>query len=176
MADTGGFVLMHIPPFYKKTTWQRFFAGTLIGGIIAYGVLLYMYGAMYEELLAQNRSFQSEITDLQNQNEALIEDREELDEMAEKVLTIDTVEVSIANSEELRLDRLLIHDLEEMVKQEVNHIIGQDLSVIGQSDMLLVSTIENKEYTIDDFNYELDVKLLTIWETVRITVEATHTN
>jgi len=167
---------MHIPPFYKKTTWQRFFAGTLIGGIIAYGVLLYMYGAMYEELLAQNRSFQSEITDLQNQNEALIEDREELDEMAEKVLTIDTVEVSIANSEELRLDRLLIHDLEEMVKQEVNHIIGQDLSVIGQSDMLLVSTIENKEYTIDDFNYELDVKLLTIWETVRITVEATHTN
>ena len=167
---------MHIPPFYKKTTWQRFFAGTLIGGIIAYGVFLYMYGAMYEELLAQNRSFQSEINDLENQNEALIQNQEELDEEQNQVLTIDTIVVTIANSEDLRLDRLLIHDLEEMVKQEVDHIIGQDLSVIGQSDMLLESTIENKEYLIDDFNYELEVKLLTIWETVRITVEATLTN
>jgi len=167
---------MHIPPFYKKSTWQRFFAGALIGGIISYGVFLYMYGAMFEEMLAQNREFQSEITDLENQNEALIQDKEELNENAEKVLKIENIEVTIENSEELRLDRLLIHDLEEMVKQEVDHIIGQDLSVIGQSDMLLRSTIENKEYTIDDFRYELEVRLLTIWETTRITVEVTLIN
>ncbi|GAB3791905.1 sporulation membrane protein YtrI [Virgibacillus kimchii] len=167
---------MHIPPFYKKATWQRFFAGALIGGILSYAIFLYMYGSMFEEMLAQNRAFQSEITDLENQNEALIQDKEELHEDADKVLKIETIEVSIANSEELRLDRLLIHDLEEMVKWEINHIIGQDLSIIGQSDMLLVSTIENKEYTIDDFRYELEVKLLTIWETTRITVEASLTN
>lgn len=167
---------MHIPPFYKQSTWQRFFAGVVIGGIIAYGVLLYMYGSMYEEMLAQNRAFQSEINDLQNQNEALIQDKEELNEETEQVLKIGTVDVTIENGEELGLDRLLIHDLEEMVKHEVDHIIGQDLSVIGQSDLLLVSTIQNKEYKIDDFHFELEVKLLTIWETVRITVEATHTN
>ncbi|WP_164216769.1 sporulation membrane protein YtrI [Virgibacillus sp. YIM 98842] len=167
---------MHIPPFYKKPTWQRFFAGTLIGGILAYGVFLYMYGSMFEEMLAQNRAFQAEINDLENQNEALIQDMEELSDNSEKILRVETIEVTIANSEQLGLDRLLIHDLEEMVKQEVDHIIGQDLSVIGQSDMLLESTIKNKDYIIDDFHYKLEVKLLTIWETVRITVEATMTN
>ncbi|MFD1038112.1 sporulation membrane protein YtrI [Virgibacillus byunsanensis] len=167
---------MHIPPYHKKPSWQRFLIGIVIGGIIAYCIVIFMYGAMYERLLEQNLDLQSQVTELKNQNEALLEDKEDLDEKAKEPLVINTVEVKITNEEQLRLDRLIIHQLEEMVKQEISHVIGQDINVIDKSDQLLISTIENKGFTVDDFTYYFDVSKLTISQTVKLTVEAKVSN
>lgn len=58
---------MHIPPYHKKKSWQRFFVGTFFGGVIAYCILLYMYGSMYENLLKQNLELHSQVSTLKNQ-------------------------------------------------------------------------------------------------------------
>lgn len=162
---------MHIPPYYKKESWQRFFIGAFVGAVIAYVIFIYMYGSMYEKLYEQNIDLQSQVNTLKKQNDALLEDNEDLDEKANEPIAIKSIEVEITNAEELRLDSLIVLQLEEMIKGEISHIIGEDLTVVGKSDHLLQSTIENKKYTIDDFSYHFEVTKLIISPTIRITVE-----
>lgn len=171
MDHTGGYYVMHIPPYYKKESWQRFFIGTFVGAVIAYVIFIYMYGSMYEKLYEENIDLQSQVSTLKKQNDALLEDNEDLDEKSKDPITINAIEIDITNAEELRLDSLIILQLEEMIKDEIGHIIGQDLSIVTKSDQLLLSTIENKTYTVDDFSYHFEVTKLTISQTVRITVE-----
>ncbi|WP_164668385.1 sporulation membrane protein YtrI [Virgibacillus doumboii] len=163
---------MHIPPYHKKSTWQRFFIGAFLGAVIAYLIFIYMHGNMYEHLLEENKDLKSKVTELENQNEALSEDKKDLDEKSKEPFTIESIEVTITNNEELRLDRLIIHDLEELIKKEINDIIGKEVSIIAKSDELLKSTIENKEFPLDEFTYKFDVTTLTITETVKVSVEA----
>ena len=161
---------MHIPPYHKKPSWQLFFAGAFIGGIIAYFILIYMYGTMYEELLAENLELSSQVNDLKEQNAALLQDKEDLSEKSEEPLTINSISVTIVDGERLKLDWLIEHQLEEMVKEQISHIIGQEISIIDKSDQLLQSTIENKGFTIDDFTYYFEVKKLTISTDLKIEI------
>jgi hypothetical protein len=173
MANSGGNHIMHIPPYHKKVTWQRFFVGMLFGGVIAYCTLIYMYGEMYEQLLKENREYRTELTELRDLNEALLQDKKDLNEKSKEPLTVETIEINIANKNEYRLDRLIVHDLEEMVKKEIKHIIGRDISIIDKSDDLLISSIENKNFTVDEFTYSFKVeKLAIISQTVKLTLHA----
>ncbi|SFB24954.1 hypothetical protein SAMN04488072_11193 [Lentibacillus halodurans] len=162
---------MHIPPYHKKTTWQRFLVGTFVGAVIAYFIFVYMHGSMYGQLLEENRDLKSEVTELKNQNEALLEDNENLDEQSKAPIKVETIEITITNEEDLP-DRLIIHDLEELMKEEIEHIIGKDVSIISESDGLLTATIENKKFTVDDFEFQFSVKKLYLTKTVKISVEA----
>lgn len=163
---------MHIPPYYKKEPWQRFLSGCFIGAVIAYCIFLFMYGSMYERLYEENVRVKSELTEQKNQNEALLQDKRDLNEKSKEAVTVDKIKVNITNNDELRLDRLITHQLEDMVKQELDHVIGEDISVIADSDQLLLAAIENKKFTIDDFTYSFEVRLLAISEEVKITAEA----
>lgn len=163
---------MHIPPYHRKTVWQRFFVGALIGGVIAYCIFAYMYNSMYEQMLEDNLELKSQVTEVKNQNEALLEEKEDWDKQNQKELTVESVEVTIANDKDLKLDHLIVHQMEEMIKDEVKQVIGQDLSIVSESDQLLTSTIENKEFAFEDFHYNFKVSRLTISQTVKITVEA----
>ncbi|RKQ29898.1 sporulation membrane protein YtrI [Oceanobacillus halophilus] len=162
---------MHIPPYHKKSSWQRFFAGAALGGIIAYIVLLYMYGSMYEDLLKENMDLKSEVNDLTLQNEALLKDNEDLNEKTNKAPTIETIEVDILNWEKLKLDRLTVHELEELVKEEISHLVGEEISIVAESDFLLERAIENKGYTIDETTYYFDITKLYIWDTIKLSLE-----
>lgn len=163
---------MHAPPYHKKRTWQRFLAGAVIGAILSYWIFIYMYGTMYEQLLEQKLELESRVTDLENQNAALLEDNENLDERTAEAATVEAVEITITNGEELSLDRLIVHQLEEMLKEELSHLIGEDLSLISGSDRLLVSTIQNKGFSIDQFTYYFTVTKLIMSQTIRLEVEA----
>ena len=129
-----------------------------------------MYGTMYEELLAENLELSSQVNDLKEQNAALLQDKEDLSEKSEEPLTINSISVTIVDGERLKLDRLIEHQLEEMVKEQISHIIGQEISIIDKSDQLLQSTIENKGFTIDDFTYYFEVKKLTISMDLKIEI------
>lgn len=85
---------MHIPPYHKKATWQRFFIGTVIGAILSYGVYLYIYGSLYEQLLEENLELEAEVTELERQNEALTQDKEDLDEQTQQPITVETIEIN----------------------------------------------------------------------------------
>jgi hypothetical protein len=163
---------MHIPPYHKKKTWQRFFAGSLVGGIIAYIIFIFMYGTMYENQLKENLELTSQVNDLKNQNKALLKDTENL----KTPVTVSVIDITIENAEEISLDSLVVPKLEELVKDEISHITGQSVSIVDEIDQLLISAIENKEYTIDDLRYQFTVRKLTISETVKVFLEAETVN
>ncbi|WP_174614030.1 sporulation membrane protein YtrI [Virgibacillus ihumii] len=163
---------MHIPPYYKKPSWQRFFAGAFIGACIAYFIFVYMHGFMYEQLMSENKDLQDKVSELKNQNEALLEDKQDLDKKTKEPLTVTSIEITIENKDELKLDKLIIHDLQNLMKEEIDHIIGQKVSVIDESAQLLISSLENKEYTVDELTYVFTIKKLTISKTLKITAEA----
>ncbi|MFC4022551.1 sporulation membrane protein YtrI [Oceanobacillus longus] len=161
---------MHIPPYHRKTTWQRFFAGAFFGGFIAYFILIYMYGTMYEELLAENMEFTSQIRDLKDQNEALLKDKEDLDEKSREPLTVSSIVITIVEGDQLKMDRLIELQLEEMIIEEINHLVGEEVDMINKSDQLLLSAIENKGFTIEDVTYYFEVNKLTIASELEVSV------
>lgn len=164
---------MHVPPYHRKKSWQRFFIGAVIGAIIAYFMFVLLYGKMYERLLEANYDLQSRVSELESQNEALLEDQKDLDEKNKKSITVERIEITIINETQLRLDRLVIHQLEELIKGEINHIIGTDITVIDNSVELLLSAIENKAFKVDDVTYYVDVqRLIFIAPTLKLGLKA----
>ncbi|WP_188453422.1 sporulation membrane protein YtrI [Virgibacillus oceani] len=166
---------MHIPPYHKKESWQRFFVGALIGAVIAYCIVMYMYGSMYEKLFAEILDLQDKVTELKNHNDALLKAKEDLD----TPITVEKIEVDIVNDKELQLDNdtLMKQQLEGLIKKEIDHIVGQDVTIVSESDKLLESTIENKEISIDEFTYSFTVtKLAIITKTVIIEVKGEVSN
>ena len=163
---------MHFTPYHKNKSWQRFFFGIFIGAVLSYCILIFMYGKMYEQLIEVNYDLQAQITELQSRNEALLKDNESIAEKNKVRLTVERIEITIPNQEQLRLDRLIILQLNEMIKKEINHVIGQDIYIVSESDQLLLSTLENKAFTIDDFTYYFEVKKLTIAHTLKLTMIA----
>src|SRR5699024_1056137 len=134
MADTERNFLMHIPPYHKLATWQRFFAGMLFGGIVASLFLLYMYSSLYEYLIIENIEMKETITDLTSQNKALLEDQSE----SSTPLTVREIEIIISNQEVFRDDSLLDSQLKSLIKQEINHLIGIEIPVLSESEELLI--------------------------------------
>ncbi len=162
---------MYIPPHLKRKSWRRFFVGIFFGTVISYCIFTFMYGAMYEKLLDKNLQLQARVTELSSHNEALLADYKNLDEQTNKKIKIESIEVQISNEKQLLLDRLIVHQLQEGIKKEINHIIGQDIEIVAQSDQLLASTIENKIFTVDDFSYRFEVRKLIVSKKIRIIVK-----
>ncbi|WLV23780.1 hypothetical protein QR721_09005 [Aciduricibacillus chroicocephali] len=163
---------MHIPPYHKQPGWQRFFAGAFFGGLIAYMIFLFMYGTMQADFQEEHLALKAETAELKRQNTALLEDNQNLDEKSKEEIGIDSIDIAILNSEEMKFDRLLGHQLTELVREEVDQIIGAPIGSVAENADLLVSTIENKTYEIDDFSYKLEVRRLTIYKKVHIAVHA----
>lgn len=163
---------MHFSPYHKKKSWQRFLIGILIGSILAYCILLFMYGSMYEKLIDSNYDLQSQLIELKNQNEALLQDNKEIDEKNRAPQTVERIEITIANAKQLQLDRLTIRQLDELIKAEINHIIGNDIQLLNESHQLLQAAIENKSFKIDDATYSFDIKMLVISSTLKLTLHA----
>src|SRR5699024_6022084 len=115
MANSGGCYLMHFPPYHKQKSWQRFFAGCCIGAILSYAIFIYMYGSMYEKLFEENVHLESKVDELKDQNEALLQDKKDLNKEKSEKATVEEIEIDISNKEELEIDRLLIHELEGKV-------------------------------------------------------------
>lgn len=163
---------MHIPPYYKKKTWQMFFIGVFVGGIIGYFVLLYMYSSMYEELLEKNYDLREALIDLREQNEVLLKNQEQ--QVSE--LTVKEIEIIIENEELLKNDSLLVSKLKTLIKEEISYLIGTDVLIISASEALLLAAIENKAFSIDNVTYRFTVTRLTISQTLKIVVEASLIN
>src|SRR5699024_1539355 len=111
MAYSRGCYVMHIPPYYKKKSWQRFLVGAFIGAVIAYFITIFMDVPMYERLIEHNMDLQSQITKFEKQNEILLQDKKDMNEKSKAEITVDEIEIKIKNEKQLRLDRLLTHQL-----------------------------------------------------------------
>src|SRR5699024_1233702 len=163
---------MHIPPYHKKMSWQRFFIGLLFGALISYGIVIYMYGQMYEELFQENLCVQPELSEVKTQNESSLKTNEDLEEPSKEPITVESIDMVIENKEELQPDTFTVHKLEDLIKQEIDHLVGQDVYIVSESDELLIAAVENNVYEVDDFSYEFEVSKLTISNHIKITVDA----
>ncbi|SDK43079.1 sporulation membrane protein YtrI [Sediminibacillus albus] len=153
---------MHIPPYYKQESWQRFFAGAFIGAIIAFVVYLYIYGQNYEKWLEDNMDLRSQLAELERQNEVLLENKKELDEKTKEKVVVQSISIKIENEKQLKLDRLIVHQIEERIKAEIDNVIGRDIVSLSENDQLLISTIENTVYRVEDINYHASINQLVI--------------
>ncbi|HLQ72421.1 MAG TPA: sporulation membrane protein YtrI [Bacillota bacterium] len=167
---------MRVPSYHKQTTWQRFFVGCFIGAIFSYVIFIYMYGSMYETLIEEKLHLESEVGELKDQNEALLQDKKDLDKEKSEKTTVDEIDITIENKDELEIDRLLIHELEGKIRETLKHIIGQEVSIVGASMHLLVSTLEKQKIEIDDYTYQFHITRLIISEKTKITLEASIVN
>ena len=163
---------MHVPRLYKQPKWQRFIAGFFFGAVISYGIFAYMQGVMYERLLTENQELESTITDLKQENDILSDDKDELDERFKEKVAITSIEIQISNTKQLQIDRLLMHQLEEAIKDEIKDTIGKPLSSVSDNDQLLIKSIENKTFKVDDFAYHMEVQKIAIAKTIRISLKA----
>ncbi|WP_047981604.1 sporulation membrane protein YtrI [Ornithinibacillus contaminans] len=163
---------MHVPPYHRRPGWQRFFVGVLFGALLAYWIVIFMYGTMYERLLAENSSIQKELHDAQLKIEALEKDKEDLNEKNKQSITVEEIDLEILNADDLKIDKLLQNQLEELIKEEIKEILGSNVDTIAENDVLLLSSIENKTFRVDDFTYSFEIKRLIISKTVKIVTEA----
>lgn len=159
---------MHISPYHKKRSVQHFLLGVFTGTIIAYLIFTYMYGKMYEDVLLDKIQLQTKVSEVERQNEVLLLAKEDLQEKA--ILTIDAIEITFLNTDELKLDRLITHQFEDLIKQELTDIIGKDSQSVALNDEMLIMLIENKKYIIDDLTYEFKVRKLTISNKIKLTL------
>lgn len=167
---------MHIPRYYRKPGWQRFLVGIFFGALISYWIVLFMYGTMYERLLEENSKIQQKLNNAENKILALEKDNVDLNEKSKQKITVEEIDLVILNAEELKIDTLLQHQLEGLVKEEIQDIIGRDVASLTESDSLIMSSIENKTFRVDDFTYYFVIERLIISPTIRIVVKAKVSN
>ncbi|MDC3415756.1 sporulation membrane protein YtrI [Aquibacillus salsiterrae] len=163
---------MHIPPYYKMRDWQRFLAGTFVGAIISYVVFIYMYGQFYENWVEENLAIRSELNELEENYQALQENGN-----SKENITVNSIEISITNQKQLKLDSLSVHQLQELIKTQIRDVIGKDIESLSKNYTFITSTVENKQYTIDEFTYKATVKQLFIpGSTLTMNVELSISN
>ncbi len=56
---------MRIPPYYHKPSWQQFFSGLILGGVISWGIFLYIFGVWQEKQANQIQKQKEEIQELE---------------------------------------------------------------------------------------------------------------
>lgn len=165
---------MHFSPYHKKPTWQKFLAGMFFGAVVAYTVFTFMYGKMYESLLAKNIQLHADIATLTKQYDALIEQKEKLEQTMP--YTIGSTEVHFTNEKQFQQDALIQHQLTNMIKKELETFIGKPVQSVAENDTLLIKLIENNVYTIDDLTFELQVKKLFIYEKLTLFIQLKKVN
>lgn len=161
---------MHIPPYHKKTSWQLIFVGFFFGSIISYMVFTYMYGTMYEEMLKENMELTNEVTELEQTNQTLLKDKEDLSEQTKQPLTISKIDVEIEDPESMRIDLLMQDQLRALIREEINHVIGEEVELVSRSDKLLIATIENKAFTLEGMSYQFTVRQIAFGSELRVVV------
>src|SRR5699024_7504227 len=105
---------------------------------------------------------------LVRQNTALLEDKYDLEEKSSPDVL--SVSIDFMNREKLHLDKLITHQLEDLIKHELDPVIGKNVESIMENDQLVIDRIEDKTYTIDDLSYKIDVKKISITKTIKLSL------
>jgi hypothetical protein len=171
MADSGAYFIMRIPPFYRLPSWQRFFAGMVVGGVISWMIFIYMFGAMHENQTKLIEEQKNEISKYKNTLSYLQEEYKQLNEENEEQLTIQEVKIKIQNPTKTKIELLSIHETEDRLSEDLRSLINKDLeSVYGNRD-LIRKIIENKTVKLNEKSFNLKVREMYFWTTTQITLE-----
>src|SRR5699024_6676843 len=73
---------------------------------------------------------------------------------------------------EISLDTFTDNKLEDLINQEIDHLVGQDVYIVSESEELLIAAIESNVYEADDFSCAFEISKLTSSNHIKITVDA----
>ncbi|WP_143063825.1 sporulation membrane protein YtrI [Piscibacillus halophilus] len=168
MGDTRGRLTMHIPPYYKRPKWQAFFIGVIVGTMVGYLFFLYIYGEHTERWIEENLTLRQELKDLENDFELLKKDS---DDQSEQLLRIQDVEIELSNTEQVKLDRFTTIRLTSLIEDEIGEVVGDHIESVNEQRDLLIRTIENKNFRVNQIQYQVKVVFLSIGPTLDVTLE-----
>jgi dGTP triphosphohydrolase len=162
---------MRIPSLYRRPSWQRFFAGAAVGGVISWCIFIYIYGVWLEEHTALIKAQTQEIVDLKEEKKIWQEEYKEMNKRSIEQLTVQKINVRIANAEKYHLDSLSVLETEDSVKDDISIMLAKDMDTVYKSKELIKKIIHNKTVKINDKRYKLQVKEMVIYTTLAIQLE-----
>jgi hypothetical protein len=162
---------VRIPPYYRRPSWQRFFAGMVIGGAISWCIFIYIFGVWQEKHTALIDKQSEEIIDLKEEKKIWQEEYKEINKRTIEQLTIQKINVKITNWEKYKLDMLSVSEIEDSVKDDISMMIAKDIDTVYKSKELIKKIIQNKPVKINDKRYKLQVKEMVIFTTLSIQLE-----
>lgn len=162
---------MRIPPYYQKTSWQRFFSGMAIGGAISWGIFLYIYGVWQDRHYYEIRKQRDTITELNNDIKIWQQEYKEINKRNIEQLTVQKINVKIINSDKFKLDTLSVFETEEAVKHDIGMMLAKDIDTVYKSKDLIKKIIENKTVKLNDKRYKLHVQEMVVYTTLTINLE-----
>lgn len=162
---------MRIPPYYRKPTWQQFFAGMVIGGVISWFIFLFIFGVWQEEYSKEIKTQKAKISDLTNEKTIWQEEFKKLNKESQAKLTIQNIYIKITNKKKYDLDGLSVFEMEEKVKEDIGMMMAKDMDTVYKSRELIKKIIETQTIKANDKRYKLKVKEMTIYTTLSIELE-----
>lgn len=159
---------MRIPPYHRLPTWQRFFAGAALGGLLSWVIFFYMYGVQQETQIRIIHEQREEMKDLTEKIAIWEQDYKKLNQKNEEILTIQEVEVKITNGQFYSLDKLSIADAEDVIEDDLSSLLAKDVVSVYNGKMLLKKSIENKLIEINKKRYELEVNEIMFYTKMNI--------
>lgn len=163
---------MRVPEkFYRARNWQRFFAGVFFGAVLSWGIFLYLFGALQEEQAKTIKKQQEFIAELEKEKKIWQEDFEKRNEENEGKLTVNKIEVKIANAEKYRVDPLTVFEIEKKVKEDIRALLAKDLEEVFNTREIIRRAVENKEVEINDKRYVLKIREMFIYTTFILRID-----
>ncbi len=162
---------MRIPPFFERPSFRRFFAGIILGFIIGWGFFIYQYGQVYEELVFQLSKQKAVIKEQQKKMDELRSEQTKINEENKKKLTVQQIELYFINDRKPRLNQLTLFELRQQAVNELQFIERKDIETVANMKDLMIATLENKVFHIGENHYQLNVKEVYLFTTLRVYAE-----
>jgi low affinity Fe/Cu permease len=162
---------MKAPPEKVSPRWAIFFVGVFLGAVISWLFFIYNYGITEEQQVRNLAEMQGKIDDLKRYNEILTEDQKKLNIENQKNLTIQEIKILLTNTQQYKINQFTSYQLITDVKNDLSHLLTQDIRSVARNKELLRRAIENKVYQKDDKRFKLEIQTIYFDTVLEITVK-----
>ncbi len=162
---------MRIPPYYRKPSWQQFFAGAVIGALISWFIFLYIFGVWQEDSSKEIQEQKDRISELIDEKKIWQEEFNKLNKENQEKLTVQSIYIKITNKDKYSLDPVSVLQMEDKVREDLRIMIAKDMETVYNSRELIRRSIENKTIKVTNKRFKFKVTEMTIYTTLSIELE-----
>jgi hypothetical protein len=132
---------------------------------------LYIYGVFQEVQTKTLEQQEAKIKKLTDDLHVIIEDQNKENEKNKKVLTIQEIEIEIVNHDKYNVDSLTVETLKTSIRDDLRHLLTQNIQSVANNKELLKKVIENKVYKYYDRVYRFEIETVSFDTTLEISVK-----
>ena len=124
---------------------------------------------MHEQHVDTIREQQAEIEELNEKIALFQKDIEEINEQNEKPLLIHEVKLEFQNLDSIKLNEMEVYELEKQALHYLNQLLlNKHVDTVSKNKELLISSLENKQFTLEKNEYFFKVRQLYLYTTVEL--------